>query len=65
MPDEATTREIWREAVILAMLSMSEEDRDWVQTQICGTNGNATWVRFLDSDLLRELLGPKSAAVRE
>jgi hypothetical protein len=51
---ESPTREIWRETVTCNMLTMSEEDRDWVRTQICAKN--AKWVRFRDSDRLRALL---------
>lgn len=50
------TRNIWREQVICSMLTMSEEDRDFVRSQICGKS--AKWVRFVDSERLRRLLPP-------
>jgi hypothetical protein len=60
MSGEQPTREIWREAVVCAMLMMSEEDRDWVRSQIQAVTGRhgkpKSWVQFLDSDRLRELL---------
>jgi hypothetical protein len=60
--EEGPTREIWREFVICSMLTMSEEDRDWVRTQILGKNEK--WVRVQDSDRMRALL-PRAAPDRE
>ena len=53
---ENPTREIWRESVVCSILTMSEEDRDFVRSQICGRTPK--WVRFVDSERLRELLPP-------
>ena len=58
IPGEKPTREVWREQVVFSMLTMSEQDRDFVRSQICGKSKSEKWVEFVDSERLRRLLPP-------
>lgn len=60
---ESPTLERWRETVMCSMLTMSEEDRDWLRTQVCGKSEK--WVRFIDSERLRKLLPLVSVQAKE